>query len=241
MATPGRLAPRSSARSRSSRISPKRATISARCSRKPGSSTRRSNGLEQALASTPEYPDALNNLGYALLLTGRDAEARTLYEKALALQPDFPEALNNLGLLLGRSGNLEQAERYFRDALARKPDYGEAANNLALVLVNRGQSDAAVSLLEGLVEKAPQFESTYITLAKIHLSANRTREGIADPRTAAATKPEASCRARASPELETVSGAPRPTRTTKSGRHREVGAGRDERWLATQNVKRVTS
>ena len=29
----------------------------------------------------PDYPDALNNLGYALLLTGRDEEARTLYEK----------------------------------------------------------------------------------------------------------------------------------------------------------------
>jgi hypothetical protein len=30
-----------------------------------------------------------------------------------------------------------------------------------------------------LLGKTPQFESTYVTLAKIHLSANRTREGIA--------------------------------------------------------------
>ena len=86
----------------------------------------------------------MNNLGYALLLTGRDQEARALYEKALALQPDFPEALNNLGLLAGRAGDLDDAERHFRDALARRSDYGEAANNLALVLASRGQADAAV-------------------------------------------------------------------------------------------------
>ncbi len=92
---------RSSARSRSSRISPKRATTSARSLAQAGQLDAAIELFRKALASTPEYPDALNNLGYALLLTGRDEEARTLYEKALALQPDFPEALNNLGLLVG--------------------------------------------------------------------------------------------------------------------------------------------
>jgi Flp pilus assembly protein TadD len=132
-----------------------------------------------ALAATPEYPDALNNLGYALLLTGREQEARALYEKAIALQPDFPEALNNLGLLFGRAGDLDQAERYFREALARRGGYGEAANNVALVLVARGHADAAVSLLESFLQEAPHVEGAYVTLAKIHFSADRAREGIA--------------------------------------------------------------
>jgi Flp pilus assembly protein TadD/peroxiredoxin len=132
-----------------------------------------------ALATAPDYPDALNNLGYALLLTGHEPEARELYEKALKLQPDFPEALNNLGLLFGRAGELDRAEPYFRDALARRPDYGEAANNLALVLVARGQADEAVRLLDAFTEKASEFEGTYVTLAKIHLSAGRSREGLA--------------------------------------------------------------
>ena len=131
-----------------------------------------------ALAATPEYPDALNNLGYALLLTGREQEARALYEKAIALQPDFPEALNNLGLLFGRAGDLDQAERYFREALARRGGYGEAANNVALVLVARGHADAAVSLLESFLQEAPHVEGAYVTLAKIHFSADRSREGI---------------------------------------------------------------
>ena len=123
-----------------------------RCSPRGATSTAAIVRFRAALAATPDYPDALNNLGYALLLTGHDAEARALYEKALALQPDFPEALNNLGLLLGRAGDMERAERYFREALSRRADYGEAANNLALVLVSRGQADAAVSLLDEFPE-----------------------------------------------------------------------------------------
>ena len=133
----------SSGRSRCSPISPRPATTWARCSR--GEATRGGHRtFSRGARSTPEYPDALNNLGYALLLTGHNEEARALYEKALALQPDFPEALNNLGLLVGRAGDLDRAERYFREALARRADYGEAANNLALVLVSRGQEDEAV-------------------------------------------------------------------------------------------------
>src|SRR5690606_36876994 len=109
----------------------------------------------QAIEATPDYPDALNNLGYALLLSGRPEEARPLYERALALQPDFPEALNNLGLLLGRAGDLTSAERYFRAALTHRAAYGDAANNLALVLVARGRADEAVALLEQQIAAAP--------------------------------------------------------------------------------------
>ena len=63
--------------------------------------------------------------------------------------------------------------------MAKRPDYGEAANNLALVLVTRGQVDDAIRLLTGFVEKSPEFENTYITLAKIYLTTNRRREGLA--------------------------------------------------------------
>ena len=108
----------------------------------------------RAALARPGLPDALNNLGYALLLSGNNDEARGLYEKAIALQPDFPEALNNLGLLYGR-GDMERAERNFRAALSRRGNYGEAANNLAIVLVSKGQMDAAVQLLEGFLDKTP--------------------------------------------------------------------------------------
>ena len=74
---------------------------------------------------------------------------------------------------------MDGAEPYFREALAERPDYGEAANNLALVLVARGQPDDAVRLLEEFLETHPEFEDTYITLAKIYLTTDRAARALA--------------------------------------------------------------
>ena len=155
-----------------------------------------------ALASTPDYPDALNNLGYALLLSGNNDEARGLYEKAIALQPDFPEALNNLGLLYGRGGDMERAERNFRAALSRRGNYGEAANNLAIVLVSKGQMDAAVQLLEGFLEKTPQYRGCVRHAGEDSFQRRSISRGSAGARTAASEKPEARGRARAAEAVE---------------------------------------
>ena len=47
------------------------------------------------------------------------------------------------------------------------------------MLVAKGQTDAAVGLLRGVLKRTPQYEAAYVTLAKIHFSAGRTKEGIA--------------------------------------------------------------
>jgi len=47
------------------------------------------------------------------------------------------------------------------------------------VLVSRGQADAAVDLLQGVLKRTPEYEAAYVTLAKIHFSAGRSKEGIA--------------------------------------------------------------
>ena len=46
------------------------------------------------------------------------------------------------------------------------------------MLVSKGQSDAAVGLLEGLLKRTPAYEAAYLTLAKIHFSAGRTKDGV---------------------------------------------------------------
>ena len=46
----------------------------------------------EAVAYTPDFPEALNNLGFSLRLTGRYEEALQHYNRAIELKPDFMEA-----------------------------------------------------------------------------------------------------------------------------------------------------
>ena len=48
--------------------------------------------FKEALEYKPEFPEALNNLGYSLRLTGRYEEALKHYGKAIELKPDFWQA-----------------------------------------------------------------------------------------------------------------------------------------------------
>jgi len=84
-----------------------------------------------ALALRNAYPEALNNLGYALARLGRLGQAREAYEVALELDPDYIAAAVNLGWLL-----------------CSAPDAGVRDGRQALVLADRvlelrGQSNAA--------------------------------------------------------------------------------------------------
>ena len=100
---------------------------------------------------------------------------------------------------------MDRAEHYFRDALGRRADYGEAASNLALVLVSEGQqADAAVTLLQGVLERTPEYEAAYVTLAKIHLSAGRTSEGVAVLEAVVAKESQTRSRARTNPAVEAL-------------------------------------
>ena len=87
--------------------------------------------------------------------------------------------MNNLGLLLGRAGRHGSGRALFPRGADPPADYGEASNNLAVVLVSKGQADAAVSLLEDVLTERRRYQAAYITLAKIHFNAGRTKEGIA--------------------------------------------------------------
>jgi Tfp pilus assembly protein PilF/peroxiredoxin len=133
--------------------------------------------LRAAIAAKPDYADAMNNLGYTYLRMGRGDDALPLFQKAAALQPDFPEVNNNLGIFYGQvEGDLGKAEKYFRLAAAKKPHYSEAINNLAMVLGASERAPEAVKLLEQSIKDDPAFESSYLTLAKIHLGARQPRE-----------------------------------------------------------------
>lgn len=69
--------------------------------------------LHRALALRPNYPEALNSLGFALAQSGRPAEGLVFNEKPLQLKPTLAEAHNNRGIALTGVGVARRRWRPF--------------------------------------------------------------------------------------------------------------------------------
>jgi protein O-GlcNAc transferase len=85
---------------------------------------------DRALAIRPDYPDALNNRGLALLALARHGEALASYDRALAIKPDYVEALTNRSDALAELARHEEAANDFERLLGIKPDYDYARGNM---------------------------------------------------------------------------------------------------------------
>jgi tetratricopeptide (TPR) repeat protein len=88
--------------------------------------------FREALALRSDFPDAWNELGYALRNQGRYAESLDAYHEALRLRPDFPEALEYLGEAYVKMGRLDDARRVLDRLRPLDPDRArELADEIA--------------------------------------------------------------------------------------------------------------
>ena len=93
------------------------------------------SAFRQAISLRPAFPEAWNELGYALRNQARYAESLEAYAEALRLRPNFPEALEYLGEAYVKMGRLDDARR----VLARlRPLDRDRARELAEV-IDRGR------------------------------------------------------------------------------------------------------
>jgi tetratricopeptide (TPR) repeat protein len=67
--------------------------------------------FRRAVTFDPSFPDAWNELGYALRHLRRYDESLQAYAEALRLRPEFPEALEYLGEAYVEMGRLDDARR----------------------------------------------------------------------------------------------------------------------------------
>ncbi len=180
-----------------------------------------------ALAAAPDYPDALNNLGYALLLTGqRRRGPRALREGASRCSRISPRRSTTWGCCSAgpatwTAPSATSATRW-RGATttARRPAtwrwcWSPAARPRPRPGCSRGSSTGR-----------RRSRATYITLAKIHFSARPDRRRTCGPRAAAAAQPDAPARAR--------DGAPIPAVTVDES---AVGCSTNHATLRTDSTR----
>lgn len=108
---------------------------------------------------------AHGNLGSALLLRGREADARSHYETALALNSSYAEAHNNLGVIFLRRGEIDAALVQDRSAVSLAPNDAEAHSNLGNALAAHGEVDSAILQYQSALALNPDFPAVYFNLA----------------------------------------------------------------------------
>lgn len=128
-----------------------------------------------ALACDPNFPDALNGAGAALLeRTPPDTEqARDYLQKALKLNPNFANAYSNLGLLNRIRGDYDAAIEFCRKALSLQPRLAEAHLTLGVALQATGKLEEALSHLRQAAALNPGDAKALVMLGRMLLeSAN---------------------------------------------------------------------
>jgi tetratricopeptide (TPR) repeat protein len=142
---------------------------------------------------------AHDNLGVALLETGRTDEAVSQFRKAEDIDPGDLETHNNLGIALRREGRMDEAIAEYRIALGIRPDDLNTNFNLGNALLQAGRVEEAMARYEKSLEISPGFADAHNNLGNALRRIGRLGDAIAEYRKAVADDP-ANGRARANLE-----------------------------------------
>ena len=120
----------------------------------------------QAVALRPDYAEAHNNLGNALLAAG-PAPTRPWHSssKRLALKPNYADAHYNLGNTLKNQGQLDRAAACYLQAIALRPDHAEAHYNLGNTLQAAGQARPGPGAVRASLALRPDYAKAVKNLA----------------------------------------------------------------------------
>ena len=118
--------------------------------------------LREILFETPNYPVALNNLGYLLLVQGEKLEeAISLIKRALDVEPKNASYLDSLGWAYFKVGNLNQAETYLKRAFRYNSSSSVILEHLGDLYDKRGLNAKAKAVWQKALNFAPKEDKTF--------------------------------------------------------------------------------
>ena len=127
--------------------------------------------LRRECQAHPQFADAHNVLGVALINQSRNDEALAAFQAALRIDPEHAEANNNAGNVLAALGRREEAVPHFERALRKNPTLADAHLNLGLLLQSLRRHEQAMASLRRAVELAPQMNYALSSLVWCELLA----------------------------------------------------------------------
>jgi tetratricopeptide (TPR) repeat protein len=140
---------------------------------------------EEALASynravylKPDYAEAFNNRGIALMELKRPADALASFEGAIVLKPDYAEAHNNRSIALRDLKRPEEALASYDKAIGLQPDYPEAYSNRGNALNDLKRPAEALASFEGVIVLKPDYAEAYRNLSLCNLLMGRFEQAL---------------------------------------------------------------
>jgi len=134
--------------------------------------------LNRAVELRPQYPEALSNLGSALLRLDKPDDAAIALTAALNSGLIFPRRLTtSAGSRRRAASDLTRPKRY-RAAIALRPGYAEAHYNLAIALRAGNDLLGAIQASQAAIEARPNFPEAINNLGVLLLEDGRTDDAI---------------------------------------------------------------
>ena len=130
-----------------------------------------------ALATYPNFPQALSDLGLQYMKLGKMDKAAETFEGLLKLKPSDASAHLNLGIALYNQGNLEAAETNLREALKVNSPAPSAHYYLGMTLIKTKRYEGAQKELElAIANGGENLALAHKFLGGLYMSARRNKE-----------------------------------------------------------------
>jgi tetratricopeptide (TPR) repeat protein len=124
--------------------------------------------FREAVRLSPDHMIALTNLGNAYRLQKNWEEARKVFDHALEVDASDAEANYGLAMVFAHADDTAHTYEYLQRALKSRPDYPEALNNLGVLYLRTNRRDDAVASFETCIRVAPEFDQSYLNLARVY-------------------------------------------------------------------------
>jgi len=108
-----------------------------------------------------KFPDAWNNLGFALKMDGQIPDATEAFKKASTLQPNDADYLMNYGSMFVANGTPDKAIEIFDKALLINKNLPTTLWNKSLALLEKGQYKEGWELYENRIIENKTFVKSY--------------------------------------------------------------------------------
>jgi superkiller protein 3 len=147
--------------------------------------------FRKALQINPYYVDVRNDLGTALVLSGKRAEGKAEFVAAYndPTNPSPDLSARNLGQAYLEDKNYTEAANWFRSAINKNKALVDAHTGLAEALIGLGKPEEAVPILEAALKEAPRNLSLLVGLGDAYYRTGRFTEARARLEEVAKTDP----------------------------------------------------